>query len=277
MSSRVMAGKKQTVLRQILDQVTIEGTPSSVPPGSRVALFASYSADARVSRSIEELVTQLQGRGYFVILIRASESTEPLRWPTGKPSDLMVIRKPNIGYDFGSWSAAMAMFPDIRRRPHVLLVNDSIVGPFASIDPLVDLFESSTSDAWSATTNLQVSPHLQSFFTGFRNGTLATPVMREFWTNLPNETAKHAIIDKYEFGLTRALFSEGFSSEAAFPSQIVGAPGDNPVIRGWRTMLELGFPFVKRELLTNPTVAPDGHLVREFVEARFGTDPLNWL
>lgn len=269
--------RKNSVLNQILDEAVIEGSAPPTRFGSRVAIFASYSAHPQVSKSISEFISQLNGRGYFVAFVRASEEPAPLEWPNGKPSDLVVVRKPNIGYDFGSWAAAMAMFPEIRRSPNVLLVNDSLVGPFSSIDPIIDLFEASTSDAWSATTNLQVSPHLQSFFTGFRNGTLSTPVMKEFWSSLPPETVKQSIIDKYEFGLTRALFSEGFSSEAAFPSQIVGSPGDNPVIRGWRTMLDLGFPFVKRELLTNPTVTADAHLVPEYVKSRFATDPFDWL
>ena len=55
------------------------------------------------------------------------------------------------------------------------------------------------------------------------------------------------------------------------------AAGENPVIRAWWKLIEYGFPFVKREIITNPSVAPRSEWVAREVKARFGVDIDEWL
>ena len=45
------------------------------------------------------------------------------------------------------------------------------------------------------------------------------------------------------------------------PTSVV-APGENPVIKGWWKLLERGFPFVKREIVRDPSVAPRSRVGR---------------
>ena len=52
---------------------------------------------------------------------------------------------------------------------------------------------------------------------------------------------------------------------------------DNPVILGWRALLERGFPFVKRELLRSPDIVPDGDDIPGTVTEMFGADPSDWI
>jgi hypothetical protein len=48
------------------------------------------------------------------------------------------------------------------------------------------------------------------------------------------------------------------------------------VIIGWRRLLELGFPFLKREILRDPAVAPDGEEAPAVVAEVFGVDVADW-
>lgn len=250
---------------------------AGLPDGERLALLASWGEDRRVSRSVVELIRALRRRGYPVVMIRASEDSADLAWPTSEARPDMIIRKPNIGYDFGSWAVGMEKVDAELDRRHVLLVNDSLAGPFGPIDDLLDHFELGETDAWAATRTTQFIPHLQSFFLGFSGGVLATPQLRRFWRRLPLEDDKLAIVDRYELGLTRLLFSEAFTSSAAIEPERVVREGDNPMIHGWRRVLDAGFPFVKREILVRPEVATEGNLVAETIKQRYGEDPHAWI
>jgi len=57
---------------------------------------------------------------------------------------------------------------------------------------------------------------------------------------------------------------------------VVGA-GDNPVIAGWRALIGRGFPFVKRQIVMDPAVAPHAELIAREVRAVFGARIEEWI
>ncbi|GAA3874266.1 hypothetical protein GCM10022381_16350 [Leifsonia kafniensis] len=267
----------ERVLRAVMPSVRIERGSKKLPETDRVALVASFSDDNAVSRSLAILVRELELNSYTVIVVRASADTRPLVWPSDIPSEPIVVRKANVGYDFGSWAVGLKLFPGVRRKKYVIFANDSLVGPFASLTPLIHSFENSSTDVWAATNTRQIRPHLQSFFIGYRNGILADRALRQFWSNLNVETDKQLIIERYEMGLSQLLLAEGLTTSACFESERVVSQTENPTVEGWRNLLKLGFPFVKRELVTNSAVVSDGSDVPAVVHEHFGTDPRGWL
>jgi lipopolysaccharide biosynthesis protein len=245
----------------------------------RIAFVAHWSVGEHQSRSVTTLVAELQRLGYRVVVCSTSSAEGPLDFDaTGVAlDDLTVLRRPNAGYDFGSWGVAMAAREDLLDRSHVLVVNDSLVGPFAPLDEVVADFEATTADVWGMVESNQFAPHLQSFFRGFRYGVLAEPVMRQFWRDLRVIPDKFELIQAYEFGFTEFLVRHGFSAtQFVHHSEVVGE-GLNPTMVGWRALLEAGVPFVKRELVRNPELVPDGHRVAAVLADRYGTDVADWL
>ena len=244
----------------------------------RVALLAQWSPEPTLSRSVRTLVAQLRAADFDVVLVSACESPVELEWEGGRPDRVAVLRKPNIGYDFGSWSIGLEHFPAIATAPRTLLANDSLVGPFASIQPLLDDFLTSETDTWGATDNTQHGHHLQSFFFGFHDGILADPLVERFWANVREEEVKWNIITKYEVGLSQLLWREGYTRRAMFPNHTVATELDNPAISGWLPLLEAGFPWVKRELLFNADLEDEGSAeVPAMVMKLFGEDVWEWL
>ena len=49
------------------------------------------------------------------------------------------------------------------------------------------------------------------------------------------------------------------------------------MIVGWRRLLEHGFPFLKREILRDPTVAPAGETAPKVVRRLLGIDISDWV
>jgi hypothetical protein len=88
---------------------------------------------------------------------------------------------------------------------------------------------------------------------------------------------KDALIQAYEFGFTGFLVENGFSTtQFVHHSDVVGE-GLNPTILGWRALLDAGVPFVKRELVRSPELAPDGRRLAAVIADRYGTDVADWL
>lgn len=243
----------------------------------RVAVLASWSLNPRLSRSLSELVRQVSGRGYFVLLVSACPDPAPLEWAGEAPERVAILRKPNIGYDFGSWAAAYLAQPQLFEADRVLQLNDSLLGPFDRIDAVLDDFEGTYGDWWGMLRSTQFRDHLQSFVLGFTPAVLQSPDFQGFWRGVRIQGDKDEVIRRYELGLSALLYGEGFAGTAFLEPQLVGTDHANPMITRWDAVLREGVPFIKRELITRPEIVPDGDRIPQRLRDEFGIEIADWL
>ena len=222
-------------------------------------------------------MTSLRSADYDVIVVSTADGDRPLEWESGRPEDVAIVRRPNLGYDFGSWATAIDLYPELASRRKVLLMNDSLLGPFEPFDHLLAAFDQTRADVWGMTDTTQFRPHLQTYCLGFSNGSLREAPLGRFWQDVRAEPTRDDVIWRYEIGLSRLLAAEYFVTEPAIPCWQVVPDGQNPTILGWRRLLDLGFPFVKKQLLREPHVAPDGQDVPDELRRRFGVAVAEWL
>ncbi|GEN81635.1 rhamnan synthesis F family protein [Actinotalea fermentans] len=254
----------------------VGGEFAAAVAGGKAAVIAHWSRSPQVTLSVRALVGQLSAAGYAVLL-SSSSPAGPLVWGDLDLSRVAVLRKPNVGYDFGSWAVALDRYPDLAAADTLVLTNDSMVGPFASIAPQLDLLASSTTDVWGMTETAQFTRHIQSYFLGFRRGVLRRPALAAFWRDVRHYDDKQLVIHRGELALATLLHREGIPLGAAFPAGSVVGLADNPTIIGWRRLLEAGFPFVKREVVRSPHLAPDGDRVAEVVRDLYDVDVADWM
>jgi hypothetical protein len=270
--------RRPRVLDVIAGEIVWEqGTPSSAADPERLAILVHYSDISTVSLSFRTLVQEFVCAGYLCVVVSASPARQPLDWSGGLPPEVIVIRKPNIGYDFGSWTIGLNAIPGSRNAEAVVLANDSVVGPFRGLGPIIKDFEATGADVWGLTDTHQYFHHLQTYFLGFRRGVLAEPALVTFWDGVRHERTKWDVIRRNELELSRLLYQEGYSTTAAFRCDDFVPAGENPVIRAWWRLLEQRFPFVKRQIITEPAVAPRSDLVFQEVRAMFGVELAEWL
>lgn len=243
----------------------------------RIAVVAHWSDRPQVSRSVHELAAQLVDNGYDVIVSSAAECPQELIWPD-LPDGVSVYRRDNIGYDFGSWAHALATWPGIRDTGTTIMVNDSLVGPFAPLRPVLDRLDGDDHPVWGLVSTTQDTAHLQSHFMAYRDGILNHPKLRRFWSGVRVEPTKRDLILRYEIGLGRLLRRSGIGYGAGFDWERVVPPGANPTSQGWRRLMLMGFPFVKRELVLRPPdeVADVGD-VPGVVRDLYGVDVMEWV
>lgn len=259
--------------------VTERWPAGSIPLGPRVALVTHYERRGTLRATTRMMLEQLADAGFSVVLVSNSGSLTPDAMAALQDICAAVLVRRNIGYDFGAWADAMATLSLPRPDTQSLLIcNDSLYGPLAPLPPLLAAMDPAAADMWSLTESWQRRFHLQSFFLLAHRAAITSPAWAEFWASIRPLPSKHAIIKRYEVGLTQSLLRAGLRCRAVFAyrtilarqladaadlhedsaqarqtKRVMRAAGRrmplNPTSDLWRPLLCLGFPFLKRELL----------------------------
>ena len=245
------------------------------PFGPDLALFAHYDPAGAVSAETLGYVDALRREGRTVLFASnagrlAAEAQRELRARCGG-----VLTRENAGHDFSAWRAAMLRWnlPQPGTRT-VLLVNDSMHGPFGSLRPALAQMDLGRADVWALTDSAQRGSHLQSYFVLAGPAALRHPAWAAFWAGVRPARSREWAISGGELRFSRAMATAGLRLAAVWPYETVqrrfladppasplerahhaavvrklGA-GDavNPTIDLWRALLRLGFPLVKRDL-----------------------------
>lgn len=270
-------GGRGSFVEEMCSHTVVEIAPTAdLTADGRVAVVAHWSPTPRVTLSMARLIGELSANGYRCVVVSTAQGG-PLEWPEGPPPGTVVLRRANEGYDFGSWAVGLELFPDARRARHVILTNDSMAGPFEPIGPLLAAFESAPTDVWAVTDSHQITHHLQSYFVGFNHGVLDEAPWRRFFRSVRHHEEKMDIVMRYEIAIMGVCRTEGYPWTAHYRASDVGVGLENPTLAGWRQLLSLGFPFVKRTIITDPSTAPGGDQVAAVVRRKYGTELSEWL
>lgn len=243
---------------------------------NRVAVIAQFSFGPTQPRSLSEYMMELDQAGYGIVVASTCDSPEPLEFPHGIPSTAIVMRRPNLGYDFGSWATALGCLPEIREAGTVLLTNDSLLGPFRSISEILEWAAAEGPDVRGLTMSFQFVKHIQSFFLAFRGGILGDAPWVDFFDSVRIEDGKDSVVMAYEIGVAKRCFSEAYSSEAWVTGPELGVPYGNPTVDGWKNLIECGVPFLKRTIMTHPSTLAEAAEASQYIDRSFGIDISTW-
>jgi hypothetical protein len=232
------------VYEQIKNEVYFEARNANLE-AKKIAVLAQWSISEYLSFSTKKLIQEFLSCGYEIVLISACESKESLVLSPRLRSKITIMRKPNFGYDFGSWSIALQALPEIRFANEVILVNDSLIGPFLNLKELLDEMKGSSFDITGLTDSLAFEHHVQSYMMHFKNDSLSDDAIWSFWRDIKHHDEKNAVIQTYELGLSRLAFENGISVGALFPFNITPDRKGASSKLNALSLIESGFPFVK--------------------------------
>ena len=247
----------------------------------RLALMAHWSMSPVPSRSVVTLLQELDSSGFETVLVSAAQVPGKLvrecPWAPGEaamPERTTVLRRVNVGYDFGSWASALAAFPGVSGASRVLLVNDSLIGPFGPLNELLEDFEVAPGFVWGALAANYPDPHLQSFLVGYKEQVLRATPLRSFWSEVRVESGKNKVIRYGELGLSAVLRDSGLGWGAA-----ITPPRDfeqNPALHAPLSLLRQGFPFLKRGVVEQIRSGEQWDALAREVEGLYGTELSSW-
>jgi hypothetical protein len=236
---------------------------------SKVAIVACYTNEPELSPSLRLKLQYLVDQGFSVTLVVASDQHSKMQIGGDLEKKISVIRKRNLGYDFGSWSIGNHLIPNIAAAKEVLLLNDSVILDASRRHYFVDLVRkanSSSYDVTSATDSYLHSYHLQSYFLHFKNGSFGSSRIQRFLNEVRPQPSKEAVIFAYEIGLSLILRNYGFTTGSIFPWNQFSNSQGNASINSWKELLSSGSPFIKKEVFKSLSKVELASLETELVD-----------
>jgi lipopolysaccharide biosynthesis protein len=252
----------------------VAGDIAQILESDRVVVLAEYSLGPHLRAEALAGATAWAAAGMPALIVSARDAWSPAALQVDDlPDGVAVVRRPNVGYDFGSWGAALQAFPELAGKRLVVLTNDSLAGPYGPLDGVLARIEASSADVWSATANRLPQWHLQSFLLAFRGGVLAREPLRGFFASVRAQETKRAVIQTYELGLSGLAREHGLTTDVGWSNAALQlSESDNPVLHGWARMLASGFPFVKRALLEERWFADYREAIVTVVRQEYGAE-----
>jgi len=149
----------------------------------RVALYAAHLPDGRLKAYHRATLAALREAGYATVLINSTETgAAALAEEADRLAEAVMIRS-GEGRDFASWILAAAHFaPALAEARHVVLMNDSLVGPFGDLAATLRSLEGAA-DIGALSESLEIHPHLQSSLLLLSRGALFSAAVIRFMLN----------------------------------------------------------------------------------------------
>ena len=261
------------LLDRILPQrATLEVSPGRAhPAGSSLALYLHWSPDGRISAMVRRQVALWRQNGFDVVFI--SNAAPPAAdWDRIAEDTTLRIRRSNAGFDFGGWRDGAAVAIERFGLPEeLLLANDSVLGPFLPLEPVVRAWRAGGEGLFGLTDSLGGGPHLQSYALLARGDATVGEVLAHL-AAFRDTRSKWRVVQQGEIGLTRRMQAKGLrcaalfgyprltgmvdeTTRASLGPRFAGPEGFaryplNPCHHLWRVLVErMGFPYLKTDLV----------------------------
>lgn len=187
----------------------------------RAIILVHYDPDGIIDPYVVHAARSYRALANRLILVSTSARTLPATL-AGVVDDFLP--RENVGYDFCSWRAGLAVLEKPQEYDEVVCVNDSVYGPLFDLRPAFSADGIRGADFWGMVMSAQRAVHVQSWFFAMRRPILESAVFREFWDSVAPQGSKEAVIDRYEVGLTATFRDAGFAIGAVFDGRACGRP-----------------------------------------------------
>ncbi len=275
--------------RRSLIRKTILGD-ASVTGARQAAIYVHFDRDGLVHDYVLYQLRELAAAGFSVTFVTNSPSFPAESRMRVAPHCHSMLWRFNTGYDFGAYKDGIAAVGDLRDLDALVLMNDSVYGPFSNLAEMLSAVDRSRADFWGIVDNWELRYHLQSFFLMFLPTALRSKAFGGFWQAMPYVDNKDWVIRNGEVGLTQALAAQGLRGAVLAPywsvaeamkdrlaDRAIRQTASDPLhslqrlqtilLQGrpinamhffWDTLItDYKCPFIKRELLqSNPTGMP---------------------
>jgi hypothetical protein len=245
-------------------------------PDGDLAIFVHYDPDGEIQDYVIQYLKNLHSESISILFVSGCRQLTTQACSKIKGLVWRVITTRNEAYDWGLYFIGIRALGSSLKGKSILFANDSCVG---SLAPLRDFFARARSndvDIYSATDSDQLIWHLQSYFIWVSGRVTASDEWESYWNQYQPAGDKKYVIIAYELGFSTYFSAAGFKLGAHWPLELLmktsleapknkwrleasrGDGGINPTHHFWDVLLDLGCPFLKRELVAkNPCDVPN--------------------
>ncbi len=236
----------------------------SAPKRARkLAILAHFDVHGRIDPYVHRYLDELTCCGFDTAIVSTCAALDPADVTATSELCRMIATRTNRGIDFGSWKVGLELIDDWQSYERLLLINDSVFGPLFPMEPLFSKADAFCVPLVGMTDSDESLPHLQSYFLHFNlQHAGCAAFVAWYYDRIRLLNSKHNAIAAYEMPLATTAQRRGLAWRALFPAK--DQPGFkpratfNPTHDAWDAIIQtMGFPFLKRELLTrNPKQVP---------------------
>ena len=224
-------------------------------PAERWCLYFMYLPEGQVSSAHRYTIGRIRAGGtrlLAVVAARDRESAAEVGRLTGADA---VIWKALSGFDFSGYSLGIDAIAQHSPGASLLVLNDSVLGPFVDVDALV---AETPWDLTGFTASIRIENHIQSYAFHLKS------VMPETSKALRPVLSDHYVYERYvdviycqETRLARVASRHMSVGSLWYSADPLGDPGHEAAL----SLMDRGFPFLKRKLLLeHHHLYPDGAL-----------------
>jgi lipopolysaccharide biosynthesis protein len=175
----------------------------------RLCLFSTYDRDGVVDPWVIHHVRSIRELGFDVVLISTSHKVRSADLKHLQQMCRLVVHRRNLGFDFLSWKVGIELTDGCSGYDRLLLINDSMFGPFSDLRPIFERFEASSAAFCGLTESYEYERHLQSYFLYCKLDELPKDTWKRFWAGVRPIDDKQEFIRAYEVGLSQQLIKAG--------------------------------------------------------------------
>ena len=200
---------------------------------------------------------------YLVLVFDQDDLSAP---PEFEADDGVVfLARRHRAYDFGSYRLGVQILNEqgwLNQATHVLLCNDSVIGPFFDVGDVLLKMMLDRTPVWGLTESYLYAPHLQSYFLLLDSGVLLNPSVRNFFEGVVPQKSRHDVIQSYELGFSALIKRLGLSYKAWSPAERMLDPRNGELMANPTAfplcMLSDHFPVIKARALKETAANDDG-------------------
>jgi lipopolysaccharide biosynthesis protein len=264
----------------------------------RAAVYVHFDRNGIVHDYVLHQLCELVGAGHRVTFVSNALQLPVESRARVQPLCKELIWRFNTGYDFGAYKDGIASIADLKRLDSLVLMNDSVYGPFWDLQDTLGKIDVSTTDFWGIADSFENQYHIQTFFMVFLPNALRSTIFKNFWSDLPYINHRMWVIRNAEVKLTQILQDAQLKAGVLAPygavaatarerlarqvpqgsehgaferfrAQVMNEGVVNPTQFFWDVLItDYACPFIKRDLLTsNPNDVPGTSLWPQVIVA----------
>lgn len=235
----------------------------------RICIFLTYDKQKTVDKYIAYMLKELKTCvDCLIVVCNEVEILCGKEYLEAYADD--IFYRENIGFDAGGYKDALCNlvgWEKVLSFDELILVNDSMFGPFRAMKDIFLEMESKNVDFWGLSKHGEFqkngfdhfSEHIQSFFFAFRYNILHSLDFRKYWENMPYYSSYNQAVREYEMKFTSWFAGKGYSYDVLADTE--RNDSDNPENNytqfakiAYELIRKRNFPFLKKQQLADESL-----------------------
>jgi|GEM_PF-1122477 len=223
-----------------------------ISAGNRIAVFASYSSDDKISEYIIYYLENLKKVCGTIIFCADNDLGKPELNKLNKFCKFIIYGK-HGEYDFGSYKRGLELISQKKfQYKQLILCNDSCYGPISPLEKVFDDMQNRKCDFWGITSDTEEKIlYLHSYFLVFNKKVIRSGKLEEYLNRVKQQKNHKDVCRMYEYPLTGYLNSCGFTYDCYIRYNISSKALSEQLSYPYSLIKNNNLPFIKIKVWTD--------------------------